>query len=63
MEVSMHFKDIPSSEELLEHRILLGEMNVKLFQKIEELTLYALEQEQKIPAQEDRLEKTGTYGK
>ena len=43
-----HLKDIPSGEEVLEHGILLGEMNAKLLQKIEELTLYTLEQEQKI---------------
>ena len=43
-----HLKDIPSAKEVAKNGILLGEMNAKLLQKIEELTLYTIEQEKKI---------------
>ena len=43
-----HLKDIPSEKEVEENGILLGEMNSKLLQKIEELTLYTIKQEKKI---------------
>ncbi|WP_281232410.1 hypothetical protein [Flavobacterium gelatinilyticum] len=38
-----HLKDIPSEEEVLKNGISLGEMNTKLLQKIEEMTLYMIE--------------------
>ncbi|WP_406845487.1 hypothetical protein [Flavobacterium soyae] len=38
-----HLKDIPNEEEVLKNGINLGEMNSKLLQKIEELTLYMIE--------------------
>ncbi|WP_299160470.1 hypothetical protein [uncultured Tenacibaculum sp.] len=43
-----HLKDIPSAKEVEKNGIFLGEMNSKLLQKIEELTLYTIEQEKKI---------------
>jgi hypothetical protein len=46
-----HLKDIPSAKEVAENGIFLGEMNSKLLQKIEELTLYTIEQEKKIEKQ------------
>ncbi|MHC0446344.1 hypothetical protein ACWA1F_13120 [Flavobacterium sp. 3-218] len=42
-----HLENIPSEEEVLKNGINLGEMNAKLLQKIEELTLYAIEQDKK----------------
>lgn len=39
-----HLKNIPSEKEVLERGINLGEMNAKLLQKIEELTLYIIKQ-------------------
>jgi hypothetical protein len=38
-----HLKDIPSAQEVAENGINLGEMDAKLLQKIEELTLYIIE--------------------
>ncbi|OHT44032.1 hypothetical protein [Flavobacterium tructae] len=38
-----HLEDIPSEKEVLENGINLGEMNAKLLQKIEELTLYMID--------------------
>ncbi|MNG14892.1 hypothetical protein D3C84_986840 [compost metagenome] len=43
-----HLENIPSEEEVLENGINLGEMNAKLLQKIEELTLYTIEQNKQI---------------
>ena len=43
-----HLKDIPSAEEVDENGIFLGEMNSKLLQKIEELTLYTIRQQKEI---------------
>lgn len=47
-----HLKDIPSAKEVQKKGIYLGYMNAKLLQKIEELTLYTIEQEKKIIALE-----------
>jgi hypothetical protein len=38
-----HLENIPSEKEVLQNGINLGEMNAKLLQKIEELTLYMIE--------------------
>ncbi len=46
-----HLKDIPSAKEVAENGILLGNMNAKLLQKIEELTLYTIEQQKLIEEQ------------
>ena len=43
-----HLKDIPSAKEVLKNGFFLGEMDAKLLQKIEELTLYTIQQEKKI---------------
>ena len=40
-----HLPDIPSAEEVEENGISLGEMDAKLLQKIEELTLHTIRQE------------------
>nr|WP_299381506.1 fibronectin type III domain-containing protein [Allomuricauda sp.] len=45
-----HLPNIPSAEKVAQDGIDLGTMNAKLLQKIEELTLYLLEQEEKIEA-------------
>ncbi len=43
-----HLPDIPSESEVKENGINLGEINAKLLQKIEELTLYVIEQNKEI---------------
>jgi hypothetical protein len=43
-----HLPDIPSAEEVKANGISLGEMDAKLLQKIEELTLYSIHQESEI---------------
>ncbi|UOY05176.1 hypothetical protein L0P88_14620 [Muricauda sp. SCSIO 64092] len=43
-----HLQDIPSAQEVVEDGIMLGEMNAKLLQKIEELMLYTIAQQKEI---------------
>ena len=43
-----HLKDIPSAKEVEKNGFFLGEMDSKLLQKIEELTLYTIAQEKEI---------------
>ncbi len=45
---SGHLKDIPSAAEVEKNGIFLGEMDAKLLQKIEELTLYTIQQQKEI---------------
>ena len=52
-----HLPDVPSESEVLEHGINLGEMDAILLRKIEELTLYTLQQEKMIQALMEQLEK------
>jgi len=47
-----HLPNIPSAREMREMRLNLGEQQIKLLEKIEELTLYTVEQAKQI--QEDR---------
>ncbi len=49
-----HLPEVPSEAEVLEHGIKLGEMDATLLQKIEELTLYVIEQN-KINKQQQEL--------
>ena len=50
-----HLKDIPSEEEVLKNGINLGEMNSKLLQKIEELTLYMIEMKKENEKQNEEI--------
>lgn len=52
-----HLKDIPSAKEVEISGIELGEMNKLLLQKIEELTLYTIEQEKRLQALEASVNK------
>ncbi|MDO6812710.1 hypothetical protein [Tenacibaculum soleae] len=52
-----HLKDIPSAEKVKKDGFFLGEMDAKLLQKIEELTLYTIDQEKKLEAQDLKINK------
>lgn len=52
-----HLPEIPSAEEVSKNGMNMGEMQNKLLQKIEELTLYVIEQDKKIERLEKQLEK------
>ena len=49
-----HLQNIPSAKEVEENGILLGNMNAKLLEKIEELTLYTIKQQKELEAQKDK---------
>ncbi|MGS2765211.1 hypothetical protein [Sinomicrobium sp. M5D2P9] len=51
-----HLKDIPSTKEVEKNGIFLGEMDAKLLQKIEELTLYAIQQQKRMDIQQKQIE-------
>lgn len=61
-ETEQHIKDkghlpgIPSAEEVKANGVDLGEMNVKLLQKIEELTLHLIESEKRNLLQNEKLQ-------
>ncbi len=46
-----HLPNIPSAKELEAHGVELGSMNMKLLEKIEEMTLYILEQQNQLDLQ------------
>lgn len=48
IEENGHLPNVPSEKEVEENGIELGEMNAKLLEKIEELTLYLIEQNKEI---------------
>lgn len=50
-----HLANIPSEEEVIKNGINLGEMNGKLLQKIEELTLYSIQQQKEIEVLKSKL--------
>jgi hypothetical protein len=55
-----HLKDVPSAAEVKKEGFFLGEMDAKLLQKIEELTLYVIAQEKQLIQEKlrnDELEK------
>ncbi|KAB5483643.1 hypothetical protein [Flagellimonas hadalis] len=53
---NQHLPDIPNETEIIENGVNLGEMNAKLLQKIEELTLYLIEQNKQNKAQQKKIE-------
>ncbi len=55
-----HLKDIPSAAEVEKNGIFLGEMDSKLLQKIEELTLYTIAQDKELKRKEKRLKEQET---
>ncbi len=51
-----HLKNIPSAIEVEKNGFFLGEMDAKLLQKIEELTLYTIQQEKALNSQREEIE-------
>ncbi|MCQ2313803.1 MAG: hypothetical protein MJZ56_01335 [Bacteroidales bacterium] len=51
-----HLPGVPSAEQVSEEGVKLGEINTKLLEKIEELTLYIIRQEERIQALENQLD-------
>lgn len=55
LKVHKHLKEIPSAREIGENGHRLGEMDALLLKKIEELTLYLIEQNKKMEAQQQEI--------
>ncbi len=52
-----HLPDIPSEQDVDANGINLSEMNAKLLQKIEELTLYIIDQNKRLDEQEEKIDR------
>ena len=55
IQTNRHLPEIPSEKAMLEDGISINEFQIKLLQKIEELTLYAIEQSKKIEKMEKEI--------
>ena len=55
IEENNHLPDVPSEAEVLKEGVEVGEMQQVLLQKIEELTLYIIEQNKEIKSQNDQI--------
>ena len=53
IKANKHLPDIPSAQEVKEKGLSVGEMQTKLLQKIEELTLYIIQQQERIKKLEE----------
>jgi len=56
LKVHKHLKEIPSAREVAANGHQLGEMDALLLKKIEELTLYLIEQNQRMEAQQQEIQ-------
>ena len=54
---NQHLPEIPSADEMKENGVNMSELQIQLLQKVEELTLYIIQQEQRIRDLEDQLSK------
>lgn len=52
-----HLPEVPSAEDVVKNGIDLGSMDAKLLQKIEELTLYVIQQEKRIDEMQKKLDR------
>ncbi len=50
IKANKHLPEIPAAKEMIQNGVNLGELNIKLLQKVEELTLYLIEKDKKIDA-------------
>lgn len=57
IQLNKHLPEIPSASEMEENGFELKEMNLKLLQKVEELTLYLIIQNKQNKEQQERIEK------
>jgi DNA polymerase III delta prime subunit len=55
VKANKHLPEIPSAQEMEKEGVNVAQMNKLLLQKVEELTLYSIEQEKKLAKQEKQL--------
>jgi hypothetical protein len=60
VKTNSHLPEIPSATEITKNGLSMGEMQNKLLQKVEELTLYAIQQNKKIETLEKRINELET---
>jgi hypothetical protein len=56
VKINSHLPEIPSAEEITKNGLKMGEMQNKLLQKVEELTLYVIAQQKQIQSLHTELE-------
>lgn len=56
IKANAHLPEVPSAAQVAQEGINLGEMDATLLKKIEELTLYLIEQNKKLDAQHRKIE-------
>jgi hypothetical protein len=59
IKLNKRLPEMPSAEEIQENGYILHDMNIKLLQKVEELTLYTIEQNKKIKQLEEMVKSLG----
>ncbi|NII83316.1 hypothetical protein [Pedobacter sp. SG908] len=52
VKTNKHLPEIPTAKQMVENGVNLGELNIKLLQKVEELTLHLIELSKKVEAQD-----------
>ncbi|MEP6804590.1 MAG: hypothetical protein ABI892_08705, partial [Flavobacterium sp.] len=57
IKINSHLPEIPSAQEIEKNGLMLAEMNLNLLKKIEEMTLYMIEQNKQIIDLQKRIEK------
>jgi hypothetical protein len=58
-----HLPEVPTTEEAIQNGIELKEMNILLLKKVEELTLYAIEQEKRADDQQNQIDELKSENK
>ncbi len=58
IEVNNHLPDVPCTDEVMDQGVNIGEMQAILLKKIEELTLYTLQQQQQIESLKSEIQNT-----
>jgi hypothetical protein len=56
IDANKHLPEVPSAKEMEKNGVQLGEMNMLLLKKVEELTLHLIEQNKKLQAQQSEIE-------
>lgn len=55
VKTNKHLPEIPTAKQMVENGVNLGELNIKLLQKVEELTLHLIEKEKQLQKQENKV--------
>ncbi len=55
VKTNKHLPEIATAKEMVENGVNVGELNIKLLQKVEELTLYLIEKEKQLQNQENKV--------